>query len=104
MVEVISLDHDLGDDQRGTGYDVITWIEQEVALGRLTPTLILVHSANPIAAQRMRAGIESISNLVAGMPLFIQVAGMKRMRWLGCMFEDAGDSLLQSESYGRVWK
>ncbi|TFW17896.1 hypothetical protein E4L40_26530 [Pseudomonas putida] len=35
---------------------------------------------------------------------FTQVAGMKRMRWLGCMFEDAGDSLLQNESYGRVWK
>lgn len=35
---------------------------------------------------------------------FIQVAGMKRMRWLGCMFEDSGDSLLQNESYGRVWK
>lgn len=34
---------------------------------------------------------------------FTQVAGMKRMRWLGCMFEDAGDSLLQDESYGRVW-
>jgi hypothetical protein len=29
---------------------------------------------------------------------------MKRMRWLGCMFEDAGDSLLQDGSYGRVWK
>lgn len=35
---------------------------------------------------------------------FNQVANMKRMRWLGCMFEDAGDSLLQDESYGRVWK
>lgn len=68
-VEVLSLDHDLGDDQRGTGYDVITWIEQEVALGRFTPPLILVHSANPIAAQRMRVGIESISNLLTGMPL-----------------------------------
>lgn len=35
---------------------------------------------------------------------FIKVAGMKRMRWLGIMFEDSGDSLLQNESYGRVWK
>lgn len=68
-VEVLSLDYDLGDDQRGTGYDVITWIEQEVALGRFTPPLILVHSANPVAAQRMRAGIESISKLLDGMSL-----------------------------------
>ncbi|MFM4712093.1 cyclic-phosphate processing receiver domain-containing protein [Aeromonas veronii] len=29
-VTEISLDHDLGDDNRGTGYDVILWIEKEV--------------------------------------------------------------------------
>ena len=29
-VEVISLDHDLGDDTRGTGMDVCKWIEQTV--------------------------------------------------------------------------
>jgi len=28
----MSLDHDLGDDQRGTGYDVLLWIEREAAL------------------------------------------------------------------------
>jgi len=27
-VEELSLDHDLGDDQRGTRYDVLTWIEE----------------------------------------------------------------------------
>lgn len=27
-VTEISLDHDLGDDNRGTGYDVILWIEK----------------------------------------------------------------------------
>ena len=26
-VEEISLDHDLGDDEKGTGYDVVTWVE-----------------------------------------------------------------------------
>ena len=30
-VTEISLDHDLGDDDRGTGYDVILWIEQALA-------------------------------------------------------------------------
>ena len=25
-VEEVSLDHDLGDDRRGTGYDVVLWI------------------------------------------------------------------------------
>ena len=36
-VELLSLDHDLGDDQRGTGYDVILWIEREVALNGFSP-------------------------------------------------------------------
>ncbi len=31
-VTEISLDHDLGDDDRGTGYDVVLWIEEQVAL------------------------------------------------------------------------
>ncbi len=35
---------------------------------------------------------------------FIQVTGMKRMRWLGVMFEDEGDEVLQDETYGRVGK
>ncbi|MDN5500157.1 MAG: hypothetical protein L0G80_09525, partial [Shewanella sp.] len=30
MVTDISLDHDLGDDARGTGYDVLLWIEQAI--------------------------------------------------------------------------
>ncbi|MFM5128625.1 cyclic-phosphate processing receiver domain-containing protein [Aeromonas veronii] len=29
MVTEISLDHDLGDDDRGTGYDVILWIKMK---------------------------------------------------------------------------
>ena len=57
----LSLDHDLGDDQRGTGYDVLLWIEQEVASCQFTPPAkIEVHSANPPARKRMQAAIESI--------------------------------------------
>ncbi|BCQ30090.1 hypothetical protein NK8_82810 (plasmid) [Caballeronia sp. NK8] len=32
IVEEIGLDHDLGNDERGTGYDVIVWMEEAVAL------------------------------------------------------------------------
>jgi len=57
----LSLDHDLGDDQRGTGYDVLLWIEQEVVSSQFTPPAkIEVHSANPPARKRMQAAIESI--------------------------------------------
>jgi hypothetical protein len=59
-VEEISLDHDLGDDKRGTGYDVIKWIEEQVVLHDFAPPVIHVHSANSSAAVRMNNGIRSI--------------------------------------------
>ena len=37
-VTEISLDHDLGDDDSGTGYDVIKWIEQAVVEDRIYST------------------------------------------------------------------
>lgn len=59
-VRKISLDHDLGDDARGTSYDVIVWIEEAVALRGFKPPTIRVHSANSAARLRMEAGIASI--------------------------------------------
>ena len=63
-VEIISLDHDLGDDNRGTGYDVILWIEEQVFTNNYIPPRILVHSANSSAAQKMNNGIRTIENYV----------------------------------------
>jgi hypothetical protein len=63
-VEELSLDHDLGDDQRGTGYDVLTWIEEAVALHGFKPPGISVHSANPAARVRMESAIASIKRWV----------------------------------------
>lgn len=59
----LSLDHDLGDDLRGTGYDVILWIEEAVALHGFRPPLISVHSANSSARKKMVCGIEAIQRL-----------------------------------------
>lgn len=59
----ISLDHDLGDDERGTGYDVVLWIEEAVATGDFEPPEIKVHSANSSARQKMELGISSIKRL-----------------------------------------
>lgn len=56
----LSLDHDLGDDEHGTGYDVILWIEENVILHNFKPPHIAVHSANSSARIKMEAGIESI--------------------------------------------
>lgn len=59
----ISLDHDLGDDARGTGYDVVLWIEQAVAEHGFIPPAITVHSANTSARVKMEAGMRSIKRI-----------------------------------------
>lgn len=56
----MSLDHDLGDDQRGTGYDVLLWIEEAVATGNFRAPRMIVHSANPAARERMEAAVAAI--------------------------------------------
>ena len=62
-VRELSLDHDLGDDERGTGYDVVLWIEEAVALEGFIPPKISVHSANSSARDKMLSGIRSIEKL-----------------------------------------
>lgn len=59
-VDTISLDHDLGDDERGTGNDVVLWIEEAVITQQFLPPEIRVHSANSAARAKMESGIRSI--------------------------------------------
>ena len=61
-IEVLSLDHDLG--TKDTGYDVLLWIEQAVALARYNPPKLLVHSANPVGRDKMFQAIKSIERLL----------------------------------------
>ena len=65
-VEAVSLDHDLGDDERGTGYDVLLWIEEAVATRGFRPPEMAVHSANTSARVKMEAAMHSISRLDSG--------------------------------------
>ncbi|WAW10761.1 hypothetical protein NB640_03660 [Oxalobacter vibrioformis] len=62
-VKEISLDHDLGDDKRGTGYDVLLWIEQAVAVEGFIAPEMGVHSANVPARKKMEQAIEKITSL-----------------------------------------
>lgn len=64
-VEEVSLDHDLGDDKKGTGYDVILWVEEAVAVRGFKPPRLSVHSANSSAREKMERGIQSIVRLAA---------------------------------------
>ncbi len=43
QVEGISFDHDLGDDERSTGYGVILWIKETAATRGFAPPKITVH-------------------------------------------------------------
>lgn len=64
-VSEISLDHDLGDDNRGTGYDVVLWIEEAVIVRNFNPPVIRVHSANTSARHKMEQGIGNIEKMYA---------------------------------------
>lgn len=63
-VKQLSLDHDLGNDTKGTGYDVLLWIEWAVFIDGFVPPAIAVHSANSSARIKMDRAITQI-NLLA---------------------------------------
>lgn len=65
QVTELSLDHDLGDDERGTGYTVLLWLEEQVAMHGMSPPLLHVHSANSSARLKMEAAIAAISRHVS---------------------------------------
>lgn len=60
QVNILSLDHDLGDDNHGTGYDVLLWLEEKVFNGFVPPKEIKVHSANISARDKMQNAIQQI--------------------------------------------
>lgn len=63
-VEIISLDHDLGEFNPETGYDVAKWIEEKVATSDFIPPTIWVHSMNPVGRRNIIQVIESIKRLM----------------------------------------
>jgi len=57
-VEEISLDHDLGDDKRGTGYDVLRWLEKKLHEDPSFPVPVIhIHTANPVAHKKMAMAV-----------------------------------------------
>jgi len=89
-IQIISLDHDLGacDDcmegmtpeewlikhnnlsmphcnHYGTGYDVLCWLEEQIMTNNYPAPVILVHTANPSARQKMLQAVERIDDYIA---------------------------------------
>lgn len=54
----ISLDHDLGDNTNGTGYDVLCYIEEFMQSN--TP-IILIHTGNASARVKMELALKKIN-------------------------------------------
>lgn len=59
LVTAISLDHDLGPPEAGTGYDVALWIEMAAATGECPALVWTIHSANPVGIRRMEMALRS---------------------------------------------
>lgn len=58
-VEVLSLDHDLGEEK--TGYDVAQWIsEKAITTDWKPPKLIVLHSMNPVGVKNMMVALDQI--------------------------------------------
>ncbi|TWU21715.1 hypothetical protein Pla52o_39020 [Novipirellula galeiformis] len=64
-VTAISLDHDLGDDDRGTGYDVVFLSDEQVALHDCVPTVMQVHSENVSARTKMPTALTAMEKVLA---------------------------------------
>lgn len=63
---VMSLDHDLGESGEGarTGYDVLMWLEERAYFDPAfpLPVRLRIHTANPVAREKMRAARAAIYN------------------------------------------
>lgn len=65
-VGILSLDHDLGPPEAGTGYDVICWLEEQIFTNELfpAPEKLNIHSMNSAAVPKMWAAVKAIENMV----------------------------------------
>lgn len=62
-VEELSLDHDLGAEENGTGYNVLLWIEAAVGERGFVPPILHIHTANPPAHDKMTQALNRIMAL-----------------------------------------
>ncbi len=60
LVTEISLDHDLGNDEIGTGYDIINYIEKCLNEQLIKIPKIHIHTMNPVARERMLQGLHKL--------------------------------------------
>lgn len=63
-IDEVSLDHDLGPDSAGTGYDVACWLEEVAMTDPSFPVpLVHVHTANASARGKMIQAVHNIDRV-----------------------------------------
>lgn len=63
-IDIVSLDHDLGPVEAGTGYDVLCFIEECAFHNKgYVPPEIRIHTANPSARVKMQLGADKINKI-----------------------------------------
>lgn len=64
-IKEVSLDHDLGEDEPRTGFDVLVWIEEQVICNHYKPPYLKTHTTDPLAIMRMNIAIKTIERLAS---------------------------------------
>jgi hypothetical protein len=55
----VSFDHDLGDSDELTGYDIAKWIEEKAFNGEISRFTWAIHSANPVGRVRIKQAMQN---------------------------------------------
>ena len=73
-VTAISLDHDLGPPEAGSGYDVAKWIEEQAFHKKdQSPDLIVsIHTDNPVGRQNIKYAIKNAEKYSDGKINFME--------------------------------
>ena len=58
-VSYCSFDHDLGDEENGTGYDVANFIEEMAYYKIINPIQWAIHSANPVGRKNIEMAMKN---------------------------------------------
>ena len=66
-VTEISLDHDLGPPEAGTGYEIACWIEKAAYEKRIKPlSRMSIHSANPVGVANIQRALDNARRYWSG--------------------------------------
>lgn len=74
----ISLDYDLGDPSRGTGLDILIWLEGVIKTDQIPVPEIYIHTTHPTGNGKMTAYVEKIRKLQGARLLHAAAADCQR--------------------------